>query len=304
MRECLPRRVRELSRRPSRIFRAYLAEDYDGIGQYISITLSQGSSSKALKGRIASGDFGGSRIFPEGTPVVVASYRGQLEVFLGNQDCGITDLFNRDETNSWGISDAGVEYGYVSFGGPLNFSGYVNGTAGVLGSGFSQFGIPFLRFVKDLPVDMQFVVSGGATMILGTSSNPLDSPYDSDPYTSFTLWDPDEVSFQVHSSTGWSANPSAFHYDYMWPGFDVPLYEVFPSAEPTMRIRWQTELDTSRIKLWKDGTDEPDDWFIEQAVGTGDFTGLNTLWFDMHSGQPAVQYAQLDIIGVNRCTQG
>src|SRR5207342_1502264 len=64
-----------------------------GIGQYISVTLSKGSTSTALKARIASGDFNGGRTFPVGTPVVVVSYKGSMEVFLGNLPFRC-DLFN------------------------------------------------------------------------------------------------------------------------------------------------------------------------------------------------------------------
>lgn len=69
---------------PPTLTRAYLAEEYDGIGQYVLVTLSKSSTSSAYKTRVAAGDFGGSRTFPAGTPVVIFSYRGQLEVFLGN----------------------------------------------------------------------------------------------------------------------------------------------------------------------------------------------------------------------------
>lgn len=64
--------------------RGFLAEDYDGIGQYILVSLARSSSSALYKGRIAAGDFAGGRSFPAGTPVHIAMYRGQAEVHLGN----------------------------------------------------------------------------------------------------------------------------------------------------------------------------------------------------------------------------
>lgn len=62
------------------VFRAYLAENYDGIGQYVLITLAKSSSSAAYKARIASGDFNTGQTMPVGTPVSVFSYRGSIEI--------------------------------------------------------------------------------------------------------------------------------------------------------------------------------------------------------------------------------
>jgi len=65
---------------PQRVFRAFLAEDYDGIGQYVSLTLSRGAVTAGLRGRVGSGDFGTGQVIPVGTPVSVFSYRGKLEI--------------------------------------------------------------------------------------------------------------------------------------------------------------------------------------------------------------------------------
>lgn len=74
--------VKKLGRNANqqRVFRAFLAEDYDGIGQYVSITLTKGGTSVALQGRLGSGDFGTGQTIPEGTPVSVFSYKGRLEI--------------------------------------------------------------------------------------------------------------------------------------------------------------------------------------------------------------------------------
>ena len=81
-----PKRQAQIAgRRPGDVFRGTLAEDYDGIGQYILVALAGSSVAAAYKTRIAVGDFGGGRVIPRGSPVVVHSYRGQLEVFLGNR---------------------------------------------------------------------------------------------------------------------------------------------------------------------------------------------------------------------------
>lgn len=71
-------RSQEINR--TRIHRAFLAEEYDGIGQYVMITLSRNAVTAAFRVRIASGDFGTGQTVPSGTPVAVFSNRGQLEV--------------------------------------------------------------------------------------------------------------------------------------------------------------------------------------------------------------------------------
>jgi len=75
-------RITELSKQAnrSRAYRGRLAEEYDGIGQYVMISLSQNSVSAAFSARVASGDFGTGQKIPVGTPVTVILYRGKLEI--------------------------------------------------------------------------------------------------------------------------------------------------------------------------------------------------------------------------------
>lgn len=74
-------RVKEISaKNPKPAFRGYLAEDYDGIGQYILVALSKSSTSSAYKAKIAAGDFGTAQVIPSGTPVVLFSNHGLLEI--------------------------------------------------------------------------------------------------------------------------------------------------------------------------------------------------------------------------------
>lgn len=77
-------RISVAGQKESGIYRAKLAEPYDGIGQYVSVALAGSSVAAAYKARVASGDFNGGRTFPAGTPVIVVVERGQVEVFLGN----------------------------------------------------------------------------------------------------------------------------------------------------------------------------------------------------------------------------
>jgi hypothetical protein len=74
--------VKHLGREANRhrVHRAFLAEDYDGIGQYVKVTLSRNAVTSGLRARLCSGDFGTGQIIPQGTPVAVFSAHGQLEV--------------------------------------------------------------------------------------------------------------------------------------------------------------------------------------------------------------------------------
>lgn len=63
-----------------RVFRAFLAEEYDGIGQYVMVTLSRNAVTNALRARVGSGDFGTGQTIPEGTPISILSYHGQIEI--------------------------------------------------------------------------------------------------------------------------------------------------------------------------------------------------------------------------------
>ena len=65
---------------PRRTHFAKLAEDYDGIGQYVLVSLSGSSTGAAYKARLGSGDFGTGQVIPKGTPVTVFSYHGLMEI--------------------------------------------------------------------------------------------------------------------------------------------------------------------------------------------------------------------------------
>jgi len=78
----LKRQVADYSRKlnPHLIYRAKLAEDYDGIGQWVLVFLSNGSTSAAYKARVAAGDFATGQLIPERTPVTVFINHGQVEI--------------------------------------------------------------------------------------------------------------------------------------------------------------------------------------------------------------------------------
>lgn len=62
------------------LFTGYLAEDYDGISQFTSVTLTRGSISSAFLVRVAAGDFNMHRPFQAGTPVILFADHGQIEI--------------------------------------------------------------------------------------------------------------------------------------------------------------------------------------------------------------------------------
>lgn len=74
--------IRRISQRVNRerVYPGKLAEDYDGIGQFVLVSLSQSSVSTAYSARIAAADYGTGQRIPAGTPVSVISYRGRLEI--------------------------------------------------------------------------------------------------------------------------------------------------------------------------------------------------------------------------------
>lgn len=75
----IKRLVREVAQNasPREVKRAYLAEDYDGVGQYVLVTMSLGSSSAALARVTVPG-----YKFPieAGCPISVTMNNGSIEV--------------------------------------------------------------------------------------------------------------------------------------------------------------------------------------------------------------------------------
>lgn len=78
----IKRDIREVGRSENKehVFYGYLAEDYDGIGQRVSVALARSSTSSAFSARVAAGDFGTNQVIPAGTRITIISKRGQVEV--------------------------------------------------------------------------------------------------------------------------------------------------------------------------------------------------------------------------------
>lgn len=145
-------RVQEIGCKPAGIARGRLAEPYDGTGQYVSVALAGSSVGSALRARVASGDFGGGRTFPAGTPVTVVSHRGNVEVFLGNfPGCKCGDKFSRVEAQGLGEAPFGIPY-VMSFG---ESQAFVDGSAAWL----DGTGTPYITLDSsfiNLPLEILF----------------------------------------------------------------------------------------------------------------------------------------------------
>lgn len=119
-RETARKSVYEVARIPPRMAKAYLAETYDGIGAVVKVAMTRGGVTNALNARVAAGDFGGGRIFPEGTPVMVSSYKGHLEVLLGNIpkiECNFDSFKDRELPDSWGAPSSNPTFDWFTSGG-------------------------------------------------------------------------------------------------------------------------------------------------------------------------------------------
>lgn len=75
------RKIENLARdqNPPEVRIGYLAEDYDGISQYVAVRLSRGSSSSALA-RVSIGGTSGKFPIEEGAKVSVVMVKGTIEV--------------------------------------------------------------------------------------------------------------------------------------------------------------------------------------------------------------------------------
>lgn len=285
MRTTFKQRVAELSGRPDRIFKAYLAEDYDGIGQYVMLSLTRSGVTNALKGRIASGDFGGGRTFPEGTPVVVIAYRGQLEVFLGNipNSCGLDTFGGRTVNPGWGTSSSGYDWyldpsvnpGLSGFIQVLDGYGvYTPEIGGVTSPGDLVLVIP--DFPLTSPIFEATAVISGEDTTTKNSHQSLPSFYIgawSGTALIPALYRGPEVTLKSNgflSLTGRGGND---------PG-DVTFVNMTNSDDwgTLWNLHFQIEGGRVRASLWRQGETEPADWMV-QGGNTGSTLSLSTFYY-------------------------
>lgn len=237
--------------------------------------MSRGGVTSAINARIAAGDFGGGRTFPVGTPVVIVSNHGNLEVLgLGNIP-GVCDLFNRgtEEPNGgWERGRYGpwlneLEMVEIDLPGPAVVNDYwvqegeaimryqhTPETNPVQGLKFPE------GFEYPLEVRFEYYITG--------------SPFAND-YTNFNLyfgpqyyWDVDAwiVAFSTYiqgtSEVFYSLN-SSDDGGYSFPIDTSVDFSVSQTILQTKDPRWVVvRIDETGLymKSWRSDEDEPEDW--------------------------------------------
>lgn len=295
---------RELPFNRPGLYRGKLAEDYDGIGQHVLVSLSSSSVGAAYRARVAAGDFGGNRQFPAGTPVTLHSYRGLVEVFLGNRPCGSTDKFGRIilgtdvspdyGTGYWGQSDSGYTWETLNSSFADRIS--VDGEFGILYSKWDETNmVANFRYPPEESSEQNVLYrmkTGSFENFPGFNFTSVDlgfgeGPFGGDVYILFIFWD----------GTLFRRDGGGNLVDAGTTGVDV--------TEPFW-VRVQASADIFGYKFWQDGDTEPDDF----TLGTPEFGdwsqgGQLSIEASRNVGNQADAIAyidEVDIQGVNRCT--
>jgi hypothetical protein len=145
------------------------------------VQMSRGGITSAFRARIAAGDFGGGRTFPAGTPAVVFSNHGQLEIFLGNLPSFICpnvllDGFDgRTLGSGWGTVDSGLGLTWSNFFSNNGASSVASGTGkltlGPSWAAFSNAAAMRVRISGSGPWPPLNLAAGGSSG--GSVSDPL-----------------------------------------------------------------------------------------------------------------------------------
>lgn len=273
-----------LSRLPGRMFPGRLAEAYDGVGQYVAVILSHGSTAVAYKARVAAGDFGGGRTFPAGTPIHLVSYRGKLEAHLGNQPRFCEENFNQPFVNGWGDSafpsidgwrfengvpgddwyrDGDPEYFSVENGlGIINTYPYQNEDSAIW------------FFPKGNPDTFQLPAE---FLIRFFAETPDPASLNFGAQIDFYLTDTEKVGSigSLGNSVFWTflrsrfSQTTEFYVDsfgnWNWPG-NVEQEIILPDGDSYwnqwLRVRFKFDNLGLFAKIWKETDPEPVDWMV------------------------------------------
>lgn len=248
--------VRRLLKRPDRVTIGRLAEDYDGIGQYVLVSLADSSVSAAYKARVAAGDFGGGRRIPAGTKVPVTSVHGRLEVLLGNQPgfCDLDNLnrdigywrsddFNRVVASGWGTAEF-EDRDYIGTSGSVT-SGIASltttNTTARLNFEYDlrdpHLGAPAIEIL----VKMRVPVNGDVAVGFTNSATSLSTAGTSQCF--FTLSRTGSTLI-VRSKRNGSSTQTSVTWSTSYTGEWV-------------WVRYRMSGTVVRTKIWFDGTDEP-----------------------------------------------
>ena len=318
------KRVVENLKQEPRLSYGYLAEEYDGIGKYVGVTLVRAGVSIVHRARVAAGDFGGARKIPAGSRVPVFSYHGQVEVLLGNHPGCCIDKFNRVATDGWSKGCLG-EYDWPSEEswnpGKENFS-IVDGVARahpgsytdaegatnpVIGLPFKQVGWPIeilIEWFIASPVRSEdyfewwmAIEQPGHEWYNQDHGGPLGTPYNYVQLQYFAQQAPSfpdgrDIASVITADT--SIRPTS--YDNANDRIDhIPLTWM----NQYWRTRVEIDRTTARAKHWMKGTPEPD-WqhWASPSAGFGDEGFGHILWWPVaHWDDPEVQY-----MGINNLT--
>jgi len=279
----LVRKIEVAPLRPG-IYRARLGEEYDGIGQYVLVNLAGSSVGSAYKARVASGDFGGGRTIPVGTPVTVISYRGNLEVFLGNQPgckIGGEDPFDRviaqSHPGSFGTGPIGTwehydlgstsfvligvdgDMGRVTRAGTSPASGRLS-TSRLADSDQLAYGLP-MEFLVEMKVDSG--QNNGLNIYISNDNDPVNNLGQGTENIQLEIFPNDigsgnaDVNMQIDSTT-FADNEHPF-----------PDPAVGTVLGQNNWVRWRVEADQMRCKVWPSVSDEPEDWLVTFAYPEG-----------------------------------
>lgn len=111
----------------SGVYHGRLADDYDGIGQHVTVSLSPSSVSGAYRARVASGGFGTGQVIPAGTPVTVAVHHGRVEILSlgGGSKSRLEDSFFVDASQEFSpyhsnFPDSFKRIRFKRFGNPVS----------------------------------------------------------------------------------------------------------------------------------------------------------------------------------------
>lgn len=317
MRTGVRRQIATAAQRPRRVFKAYLAEAYDGIGKTVKITLSRGSLSAGQVARVASGDFGGSRIFPVGTLVHVVSYRGIMEVHLGNHP-GNCDPFSRTtafDEGGWGAGPIGRWYGPAEYYSQFQPDVYADVWAGEVdaprawvqdGKGYFGYVFPF-DFATDDPVRLLPIKKLPKKMVIDYISPHVDTEWALIFYWArdfYYVWD-EWITMVVSWSRpfNYPTNPEIF--EAYWRGGSADGNEpweidgssdasiTIPITAANAHVTWRVVIEFRETgwfaKTWRLGVDtEPTEFEIQTLYVDGgnppDLTYFNYFYIENQSG--------------------
>ena len=254
-------RIRDLTTLEPRLYRGYLAEDYDGIGQYVLVTLSGASTGAAYKARIAAGDFGGRRTFPVGTPILMHIHRGLIEILdLGNKPGGFRCEFVVDDFTGRTIQ---------TNSNPLPAFGESDG----LLVDWFDLGFPSTNDNNVMTMDLS---EGILSIQLVGINDPDQSPQ------------PNATLFQELNSIFFSASPITLSLRIRFDAPTIPAnYPInFGGGTQGVLYKWQLILtDQSLVDMWTLTLE-----FTHQDVG-GNFGDFAFLYLDTIADQSRIDMA-------------